>query len=977
MIIHRTRLTRRGLIGLVVAVLVAMVPLAAPVAANQDPQSIPVDHFAGYHGLVTEAGGAAAVDESAGKSEALGDVGVNSGTLEDVPGEGGLEEAAPDGAVLQFGLPKTGVGGDVASIEAAVAEGGVQRAVVTLRTPIRAEAALDAVDTAEQRATIAKELKKLDVVFAGTGSSVLTPFTATPAAIVELDSAGLAGLLSSPLVGAITPDGEGELALDVSTGVIDSDLLNAAGVLGDNYNGSTGGAYEVAILDSGVDNAHAAFSGRIVAQACFSAGSDCPNGLTSQIGGNAGDDCGYSTQCDHGTHVAGIAAGSFYAGGHEGVARGARIVAVQIGHDSVSCGTGPNPCWRYFFSDLDLALQHVLNLRNGGRNIASINLSLGGPLYTSEALCDAGHPNTAALASQLQAAGVGVIAAAGNDGSTTQLSYPGCLGNTYAVGATNDVDTPAGFTNSANFMDWWAPGVGTDAAIPGGGTGPKSGTSMATPHVAGAFALLRECIGNSTPGLVAADLSATGVDVTRSGVTKRRINVLDAGTRNINNNDFASPEVYAGNGPINDFDYNTCADAEAGETGGGSIENSIWWTWTPATTGTATISTEDGPSFATTFDTQLSVFTGSALGGLTLLAYDDDGGTGLRSLVTMPVNGGTTYRIQVDGFGGSNGELNLQIVNGPAPLCVGVAATLVGTTGDDVFTGTSGDDVIVSGDGNDTIDGLGGNDRICAGAGTDLVHGGDGNDIITGGPDADTLFGDAGDDTILGNAGAGDTNDVGDVIFGGVGNDVLDGWVGDDVLYGRGGNDVLIGAAGNDFLQGNGDDDSYIGGDGIDTVSFELSLAGVTADLTAGTASGEGSDTFSGVENLIGSSKGDDLSGDANANVIEGLVGADTIRGEAGDDSLFGGAGKDVIDGDDGDDFLKGGSGSDILNGELGEDVVQGSSGKDTLYGGQGDDELFGQKGKDSLFGGANTDLCNGGSGIDTGKKCEIVIGIP
>ena len=66
------------------------------------------------------------------------------------------------------------------------------------------------------------------------------------------------------------------MALDVSTGVIDSDLLNTAGVLGNNFEGSTAGPYEVAILDSGVDNQHNAFTGRIVAQACFSAGVGLP-----------------------------------------------------------------------------------------------------------------------------------------------------------------------------------------------------------------------------------------------------------------------------------------------------------------------------------------------------------------------------------------------------------------------------------------------------------------------------------------------------------------------------------------------------------------------------------------------------------------------------------------------------------------------------------------------------------------------------
>ena len=261
---------------------------------------------------------------------------------------------------------------------------------------------------------------------------------------------------------------------------------------------------------------------------------------------------------------------------------------------------------------------------------------------------------------------------------------------------------------------------------------------MATPHVVGAIALLRECVdGNGVPitnANAVADLLATGVNVTRNGVTRKRINVLDAATRNVNNNDFAFPEMFAGNGPFNDFDFNVCADSEAGEPGPFSVDNSIWWTWTPATTGTATISTEDGGGFVTTFDTTLTVYTGDTLGTLSPVAFDDDSGTGLRSLVTFPVQGGTTYRIKVDGFAATNGLLNLHIQNGPPPTCQGVAATIVGTINNDVINGTAGNDVIVAGNGNDTINGLAGNDRICGDVGNDIVIAGSGADAVFGGP---------------------------------------------------------------------------------------------------------------------------------------------------------------------------------------------------------------------------------------------------
>ena len=118
-------------------------------------------------------------------------------------------------------------------------------------------------------------------------------------------------------------------------------------------------------------------------------------------------------------------------------------------------------------------------------------------------------------------------------------------------------------------------------------------------------------------------------------------------------------------------------------------------------------------------------------------------------------------------------------------------------------------------------------------------------------------------------------------ITGTPGNDTLNGTGGDDVLCGLGGNDTLDGGGGDDILLGGPGSDTLRGGAGRDTASFEGSTAPVTVDLTAGTASGEGGDTLSDVEGVIGSPQADSITGDAGANTLDGGGGDDTIMGGA------------------------------------------------------------------------------------------------
>lgn len=150
-----------------------------------------------------------------------------------------------------------------------------------------------------------------------------------------------------------------------------------------------------------------------------------------------------------------------------------------------------------------------------------------------------------------------------------------------------------------------------------------------------------------------------------------------------------------------------------------------------------------------------------------------------------------------------------------------------------------------------------------------------------------------------------------------------------DELFGLGGNDELFGLAGNDVLDGGtGDDvlvgglgaDRLLGGVGRDTASYQFATSGLRADLlypskNSGEAAG---DTFSSIENLVGSGFDDSLGGNNSNNTIYGGNGNDTISGAGDADTLYGEAGNDTLSGGAGNDRLEGGAGNDTLNGGAG-----------------------------------------------------------
>ena len=321
-------------------------------------------------------------------------------------------------------------------------------------------------------------------------SKRVSRFKSIPFLGLSVTPAELASLQNDPDVEFIEEDRLLRASLDISIPLIGADQ-----VWNEPF---TGSGAAVAIIDSGVDSSHPFLTGRVVSEACYSttyaplnATSLCPTDTLGNLihaGAGTAQPCNISG-CDHGTHVAGIAAGN---GSSSGVAKDASIIAIQVFSrfdDANFCGSSA-PCIAAFTSDIISALERVRDLQ-GSFDIAAANMSLGGGTVSSISSCDSNNASTKSIIDQLRALGIATVIAAGNNGNSAAMSSPGCISTAITVGASSDSDGIASFSNSGSWLDFMAPGVSIISSVPGGGFTNKSGTSMATPHVTGAWALMK------------------------------------------------------------------------------------------------------------------------------------------------------------------------------------------------------------------------------------------------------------------------------------------------------------------------------------------------------------------------------------------------------------------------------------------------------------------------------------------------------
>ncbi len=282
------------------------------------------------------------------------------------------------------------------------------------------------------------------------GGSIKYTYHLVPAIAASVPEAAIAGLQANPNVTSVDLDGE--------VHAIDAELDSAWGVkrigAGTVHASNKGTGVKVAVIDTGIDYTHPDLDGN------FAGGYDFVNDDTNPM-----DDQG------HGTHVSGTIAAEDNGSGVVGVAPKARLYGLKVLNSS---GSGS---WSGIIAALQWAVDNGIQVTN---NSYGSGINPGGTVQ-------AAFDNSAA-------AGILHVAAAGNSGNCggkgNKVIYPARWDSLIAVAATSSSDSRACFSSTGPDVELAAPGVSVNSTLLGGGYGTKSGTSMASPHVAGSAALV-------------------------------------------------------------------------------------------------------------------------------------------------------------------------------------------------------------------------------------------------------------------------------------------------------------------------------------------------------------------------------------------------------------------------------------------------------------------------------------------------------
>jgi subtilisin family serine protease len=413
----------------------------------------------------------------------------------------------------------------------ALSDNGIARVIVTLKVPDNSAASGGSngeESEAATRARMARVTAVRDRVVArhfgfaavreesaAAQRHALRLMRITPMFAADVDRTRLNALAQDPDVETVSLDSLSGPQLTVSTRAIGMSGDSGAWAVGATGRSAGPWPLGIAIIDSGVRTGHPMLLGRLPERdMCFSTTSKAAK-ITSRcpfkFGVGAAEDCNPNSAagCGHGTHVAGIAAGSRFTHTFgmvlRGVASEAKIQAVNVFglvRDQQSCQASnlTAPCILTLASDQVAALEEIYTNRNirdivQPIRIRVINMSLGGGQTATACNNDARAP----IIRLLRQAGIMTVVAAGNNSSINMISAPACIPETIAVGNATARFNTAGVriisvsasSNNGNLVDLMAPGQNIRSAGYDR-TGPNrvaimSGTSMAAPHVAGAI----------------------------------------------------------------------------------------------------------------------------------------------------------------------------------------------------------------------------------------------------------------------------------------------------------------------------------------------------------------------------------------------------------------------------------------------------------------------------------------------------------
>lgn len=337
-------------------------------------------------------------------------------------------------------------------------------------------------------------------------------------AAVAVDPAQAAMLAAMPGVEAVEPDRivaiNGGVQANATWGLDRVDQRYLPLNESYQYPSSAGEGVNVYVIDTGIRASHTEFSGRVIEGRNFvpaTGGGLLGGGLLGGgllgggflFGGDSGEDDNATDTADcngHGTHVASTAVGTVY-----GVAKGASVAAVRV-LDCAGSGLNSN-----VIAGVDwVAANHVAP--------AVANMSLGGG--NSDALDNAVRGAVSA--------GVTFVVAAGNDNVDACSGSPNRVAEAITVGSTTKTDARSSFSNYGTCVDIFAPGSSITAAWYDGDnqTNTISGTSMASPHVAGAAALVLGQQPQLSPAAVADELQSLGSANVLGGIGSGSPNLL-------------------------------------------------------------------------------------------------------------------------------------------------------------------------------------------------------------------------------------------------------------------------------------------------------------------------------------------------------------------------------------------------------------------------------------------------------------------